>query len=131
VNCLGNPKRTTLVEWAERTSEYVSAHNAKSVTACRISQSETTGVLRPKATKGDMPAHLRVKAFQRVDVNPLRRRQQTPLACLSSLLRRSSFDYEGRDLLRGQSGIFATLPKWQKRASFLHEIPSTGKTNDV
>jgi hypothetical protein len=56
--------------------------------------------------KGDLPARLRVEALQREDAKPLRRRQGTPLACLPSLLRRSSFGYEGWELLRRPSDPF-------------------------
>jgi hypothetical protein len=61
-------------------------------------------------SSGDLPARLRGEALQRVDVKPLRRRQGTPLACLPSLLRRSSFGYEGRELRRRHGGIFQHSP---------------------
>jgi hypothetical protein len=40
---------------------------------------------------------------------PLRRRQGMPLACLPSLLRRSSFGYEGRELRHRHGGSFAQV----------------------
>jgi hypothetical protein len=73
---------------------------------------ERTEGVREHGQEATCLRRLRVEALQRVDVKPLRQRQGTPLACLPSLLRRSSFGYEGRELRRRHGGIFQHAPFW-------------------
>jgi hypothetical protein len=71
----------------ERTEEYVSAHDAKSIIACRLSQSATI-VVCPTAPKGRPTC-----------AKPLRRRQGTPLTDFFNILQ------EARTLEVARAGI--------------------------